>query len=311
MRRFLGICLLVYASSAWPVEIQQGQQYPAGSLLESSAAGVALTVPDGWVAGWPQGSSMLVLARSDNQGSVFVYVDAFDAASAMQLMAQPVALGDGVVLVPKKAPRTASGDRLVADYSVNGAPQKLKARIETRIGGHGVGAAFIAVATPAVFDEVRGTAAGLADSMRFSAPVTASAAGSSGGDGGSWQDYMRGRYVVRYYTASGYTEEEHVWLCSDGSFLRSTASGGFGGGASGAFAGKGHGAWQAQGTTDRVGELVLQYGAGSVSETGTTFGDWSEQGAGGERLVYALELRDGKLYLDDRQWFRDANQQCP
>jgi hypothetical protein len=310
-RTIFAICLLSFTGAVQAVEIQQGQQYAAGTLLESSQAGIALTVPAGWVAGWPQGSSMLVLARTDNQGSIFIYVDEFTASSAAQLMAQPVPLGNGVILSPKSAPATAADGSLSAEYTVSGTPQGLRGRIVTRIGTHGIGAAFIVVATASAYDGVQGTANSLAGSVRFSQPVVAQAAtGGSEGDGDSWQDYMRGRYVVRFYTGSGYTEEEHIWLCSDGSFYRQTSSGGFGGGASGAFGGKGQGSWRARGSTNAVGELVLQYGAGSVSETGTTFGEWTEQGAGGERVTFSLQLSDGKLYLDERKWFRDSNQRC-
>jgi hypothetical protein len=310
-RIIIAICLMPFVTTVQGVEIQQGQQYAAGTLLESSAAGMALSVPAGWVAGWPQGSGMLLLARSDNQGSIFVYVDEFDTDSARQLMAQPVPLGNGITLTPKSAPVTAGDGTLNADYTVSGASADLHGRISTRIGQHGVGAAFIVIATGNAIDSVRNTAASLVGSVRFSQPAVAQAA-TGGDDGvtGSWQDYMRGRYVVRYYTGSGYTEEEHIWLCSDGSFYRQTSSGGFGGGASGAFAGKGHGSWKARGSTDSVGELILQYGAGSVSETGTTFGEWTEQGAGGERVTFSLQFSEGYLYLNDRKWFRDGNQRC-
>jgi hypothetical protein len=254
---------------------------------------------------------MLVLARTDNQGSIFVYVDEFTADSAAQLMAQPVPLGNGVILTPLTAPVTAADASLSAEYTVSGAPQALRGLILTRIGVHGIGAAFIVVATGNAFDGVQATANAVAGSVQFRQPAVAQVStGGSEGDGGNWQDYMRGRYVVRFYTGSGYTEEEHIWLCSDGSFYRQTSSGGFGGGASGAFGGKGQGSWRARGSTNAIGELVLQYGAGSISETNTTFGEWAEQGGGGDRIRFSLQLSDGKLYLDERKWFRDANQRC-
>ncbi len=310
-RTIVAICLLLFMVATRAVEIQQGQQYEAGALLESSAAGTALSVPTGWIAGWPQDSSMLVLARTDNQGTIFVYVEEFTAESAAQLMAQPVPLGGGIILTPVSAPATGSGGTLTADYTVSGTPQALRGRILTRIGGHGVGAAFIAVATNGAFGGVLATTVSLVESVQFRQPAVAqAAAGNSGGDGGSWQDYMRGRYVVRFYTSSGYTEEDHIWLCSDGSFYRHNASGGFGGGVSGAFDGQGNGRWRANGSTNSIGELVLQYGAGSISETGTTFGEWTEQGRGYEQASFSLQLGDGKLYLNEQKWFRDSNQRC-
>ena len=101
-------------------------------------------------------------------------------------MAQPVPLGNGIVLTPKSAPTTESDGTLAADYTVSGTPQALRGRIVTRIGAHGVGAAFIAVATTNAFDGVLGTAMSLVQSVQFKQPVIAqTATGNSGGDGGS------------------------------------------------------------------------------------------------------------------------------
>ena len=69
---------------------------------------------------------------------------------------------------------------------------------------------------------------------------------------------------MRYYTDSGYTDEQHLWLCSDGTFARRGAAGGFGGGASGAFQSDSTGRWQATGAGAN-GTLTLQYSDGSVA----------------------------------------------
>ncbi len=310
-RAILPGLLTFFLTFVQAVEIQQGQQYTAGTLLESSEAGLALSVPDGWNAGWPQGSQMLLLVRVDNQAYIFTYVDEFTISSARQLMSKPIPLGDGILLTPESVPTTEADATLVADYRVSGTPQSLQGRILTRIGQHGVGVAFIAIGTTKAFTDAVDIAASLIESVQFKQPaVKSTATGSSEGAGGSWQDYMRGRYVVRYYTGSGYTEEDHIWLCSNGSFYRHNASGGVGGGASGAFDGQGNGQWRANGSMNSVGELVLQYGAGSISETGTTFGEWREQGQGYEQASFLLALSDGKLYLNDSKWFRDTNQRC-
>jgi hypothetical protein len=301
---------VVFTASSWAVEISQGQQYAGDTLLESSEAGIALRVPEGWQAAWPAGSEMLILTTPDGTGYIFVHVAEMNEGGATALMSQPVPLGDGIVLQPESAASKDSDSLIAARYRVTGAQQPWNAQIKTRIGPHGVGAAFITLGRPAQFNEIATTARTLALATQFVEPVTPPPAVAQSGGGASWQDYMRGRYVVRYYTGSGYSDEDHIWLCSDGTFYRSTSSGGFGGGASGAFGGSANGRWQAGGTTDAMGELILQYGPGAISENNTTFGDWTEQSAGYERIAFSLEIHDKKLYLNGRQWFRDSNQKC-
>lgn len=307
-KHLLTMLCVIFSTFASAVEIQQGQQYAGGTLLESSAAGVALQVPQGWQGGWPAGSEMLVLASPDGTGYIFVHVAEMHEGGATELMSQPVPLGDGIVLQPQTAAAKDADGLISAPYRVTGAPQPWNATIKTRIGAHGIGAAFIALGQPASFASVNALARKLALTTTFKKPVTQSAAAP--GPAGNWQDYMRGRYVVRYYTATGYTEEDHIWLCSDGTFYRNTASGGFGGGASGAFGGQASGRWQATGGTGAIGELTLQYGPGAVSESSTTFGDWTERSAGYDRIVFSLELRDDKLYLNGKKWLRGTNEQC-
>ena len=177
------------------------------------------------------------------------------------------------------------------------------------LGKHGVSVALIGLGFSA--DEPGKTLAKLTKSVRFQAPQQAqqSQAGVvSGGSGQKWSDYMRGRYIVYYYTGSGYHEEDHIWLCSDGSYYRSNSSGGFGGGASGAFGGKAAGRWDVNGTLPGDGILTLTTGPG-VSQGSTTFGDWSET-RGPSQASFRLSLQNNKLYLDGSKWFRDKNQRC-
>ena len=303
------LCIAISAVAS-AAEIQQGQQYAGGALLESSEAGIALRVPEGWQGAWPAGSEMLILAIPDGTGYIFVHVAEMNEGGAAELMSQPVPLGDGIVLHPESSAAKDADGLIAAPYSVTGTPQPWTAQINTRIGPHGVGAAFITLGKPATFESIAATARSLALATQFNKPVTQPVTTTQPGGAASWQDYMRGRYVVRYYTGSGYTEEDHIWLCSDGSFFRKSAGGGFGGGASGAYGGSASGRWQANGGTGAVGELILQYGPGAVSENSTTFGDWTEQSAGYDRIVFSLELGNNKLYLDGKQWFRDTNQQC-
>ena len=125
--------------------------------------------------------------------------------------------------------------------------------------------------------------------MSFAKPVIPDPTGGEGN--ADWQSYMRGRYIARFYTGSGYHEKTELWLCSDGRFSRSGEGGGFGGGASGAFQGGGSGRWSASGKQPGAGELRLEHADGIAT--------------------YRLTLEGGSLYLDGTKWLRGDNEYCP
>jgi hypothetical protein len=177
------------------------------------------------------------------------------------------------------------------------------------VGKYGISVAFIGLGFSS--GEPEKTLARLAKTVRFEAPKQAQQnqpGVASGGSGQSWSDYMRGRYIAYYYTGSGYQEEDHIWLCNDGSYYRSNSSGGFGGGASGAFGGNATGKWKVTGAMPGEGVLTLITGP-SVFEGNTTFGEWTE-GKGPSQTSFRLSLQNNKLYLNGTKWFRDVNKRC-
>jgi hypothetical protein len=153
--------------------------------------------------------------------------------------------------------------------------------------------AFLALAGAHALAPLEAVVQALADGATLGAPSTASG-GSAAATGSrqSWQEYLRGKYIVRYHTTTGYTDEQHLWLCSDGSFARRGAAGGFGGGASGASQSDGTGRWEASGA-GAEGTLVLHYGDGSEAR-------------------YALwwDYEKNQLFLDGKRWLHDTNERC-
>jgi hypothetical protein len=115
--------------------------------------------------------------------------------------------------------------------------------------------------------------------------AASSAAKSSSGP---WASYMSNRHIARYYNGSGYQEEEHLYLYSNGTFSRSFNSGGYGGGASGASGGSNRGTWSAYGPENN-GTLVLR-------------------SANGQQSSFSLSVSDG-LYLDNTKWTRAGTAQ--
>jgi hypothetical protein len=298
----------VYASSAGQaVEIQPGQLYASETRLEAVALGVAFTVPKGWQGALPVGSEVFVL-QPEADPSIYILAmgEQTTRAELASTLAAPIALGDGLSLHPTAAVAD-RGKALVGRYEVGGAPNPLVAYAEAQAGSHGVAVAYILIAPPAslaayepvVRALISGTdlgapAAGTAAGGAAAAPNGGSGSGTSGASGSEdrWDLYLKGKYIVYYYTASGYTDEQHLWLCSDGSFKRTGAGGGFGGGASGAFQGDSIGRWQATGAGE-FGVLTLHYGDGSTA-----------------RHELRWDYAENALYLDGTRWLHGDNGVC-
>lgn len=298
-RATLLFLLLFGTDLAQAVEITPGTVYEAGTELTSSEAGVTLTVPSGWRAALPPGSEALLMERVAGGSMIFVAAQETTEQAMLLEMSQDVDMGDGLVLVPTALP-SREGGVLQGEYRLTGSSLSGLGAAFARVGPAGVGVLLLALDTgtdrggrDAARTIARGVAFAKPKTTEAPAPTPSGAgAQSARGEGANaWQDYMRGRYVARFYSGSQYHEKEELWLCSDGTFRRSGDSGGWGGGASGAFASSGGGTWTASGQQPGVGELRLQFSDG----VGT----------------YALSLEGGKLYLDGTQWLRGANELCP
>jgi len=280
------LTLAVLSLHVHAVEVQQGQLYTEGVYIESSQLGLGFTIPMRWQGVWPQGSDFFVLSRGDEQASMFLYIEQLSIADLKQVMAQVIPLDASLQLYPSSS-LSMVDDLLVADYRVTPPQNDLSAHIDARVGENGLAVAVIVIAKQEVISRVNKTARKFAKALTFKAASVQQVVS----DADTWQEYMRGRYIVRYYTGSGYSEEEHIWLCSNGVFYRSNSAGGFGGGASGAYSGQGNGHWKATGSSSAYGQLILQYSAGETAN-------------------YALSFQDERLYLDNTKWFRTDNQRC-
>jgi hypothetical protein len=305
-KRLIYIFLLVGCSANLPaVELSTGVVYQAGTVVQSSEIGLSLTIPSDWQGALPQGMNAFVMQKQGAQDTIVVQAEQMDKQSVVSLMNQPITLDQGITLVPRGKTTENSGV-VSGKYSVTGQYSNARGEILAVVGKYGVSVALIGLGfSPG---EPENTLAALVSTVKFEAPRQARQNQASAGSSQSWSEYMRGRYIVYYYTGSGYHEEDHIWLCSDGSYHRSNSSGGFGGGASGAFGGKATGKWQVTGVMPGEGVLTLATGPG-VFEGNTTFGDWKEE-RGPSQASFRLTLQNNKLHLNGSKWFRDTNQRC-
>ncbi|REJ75102.1 MAG: hypothetical protein DWQ30_19025 [Acidobacteria bacterium] len=293
------VVLPLLAASAAAVPLETGRLYPGGTVLEVAEAGLSFSVPDGYKALLPAGSEVVVMT-ADDRSYVLAMADAASLDEARAFLSAPLPLGGGVVLQPSGDVRL-DGAHLAAGYTVSGSASADRATVRAReVGGGIVAAVFAVAASDALAQTQRVADAVLASVERRAVASVGGDGGASSGSSGStgssgsssdaWQPYLQGMHLVRFYTGSGYQEEQHLYLCSDGTFHKSFESGGhtsYGEGwSSGATQNRGAARWHATGVGDH-GTLFLQHPDGSSSQI-------------------VLEYRDEKVFLDGKRWLRDG-----
>ncbi len=282
------------AAAAVAVEVEPNVVYPGGTRLEAPELGVAFTVPAGWRGSWPAGTEVFVLQpEADPSVHVLAMGEEGTRAELAALMGAPIDLGGGLSLHPEGSV-TERGPALAGRYEVRGGATPLAAYGEALASPHGIAVAYLLIAPPGAIAAHENAVRALVDGTTLGAAADRTAEATPSGDaaGDRWDVYLKGKYLVRYYTATGFTDEQHLWLCSDGSFRRRGASGGFGGGASGAFEAGSTGRWSATGAGES-GRLTLQYGDGSVA-----------------RHDLRWDYGENKLYLDGKRWLHGTNDVC-
>ena len=231
-----------------------------------------------WIAVLPPGSPFLVMQRQGMDVYLFAGLDDVTPAAALATMQAPIDLGNGIVLASEGTVHVADSV-LTGRYNAVGTPNPVTGYIKTLLS-KGSAAFFIGLSAPDGMAVAEAAVEAVSNSLRVEAPARAAS-------GGAWVAELDGYKLSRFFTRTGYTEEEYIWLCEGGQFYRSFNSGGFGGGASGAFQSKDGGRWAVSGSLVQ-GALTLTYNDGSYAE-------------------YVLTMDDGKLHLDGKRWFREAN----
>ena len=87
-----------------------------------------------------------------------------------------------------------------------------------------MGVALVAIGPVDQAEYYRTLITTVASTVRFVPPVPQTAAGSADSE---WDRTVRGRKLHYLYSSDGYTNEEQIDLCSDGSFAKSGGGGGF------------------------------------------------------------------------------------
>lgn len=285
VHRIIPLALVLASPAGGQVnEIQPGQVYQAGTRVGAASLGVSFVIPDEWMGTIPQGTEVFVMQSNTQPGMILVMGDEIGSMrEAIGLLSEPLDIDGTNLLQPVGAPVVEDGE-LTQTYRVVVGGQELTGEAHAFVSPHGIGIAYVAVGPVAQADSYRRLATELAGSTELTTPI-AEPAGSRGSDG-AWDAMVRG-YKLHYITSStGYSNEEEIDLCAEGSFAKTGGGGAIGGRVSGTWQDSGSGQWSIS-----RGELLLNYPNGQVES-------------------YEISLDGTKLLLNGYRYFRVATDRC-
>lgn len=279
----LGLTLLLGHAADF-TEVQTGVQYDAGTRVGMAALGMSFEIPSGWLGGMPPGAEAFVLGSNTKPGMVLVTGDtgmSVDAAS--QFFAQPLPLDALTVAQPEGTP-SVSGSTITQSYTVSTGQGTMHGYGVGKVSKQGSGLAVVAFGPDAAAAKTLATA--IAGTIQEHAPPKAGEAPT-----GRLADALKGEQLLYMKTANGFSDEEHVYLCSNGqAAIRSESSAvSFGGAGTGTYAGTSgnDGTWTLQGN-----EVVV------VTPSGTR--------------RWPVRLRDdGSVGIDLDNWWVQPQDACP
>lgn len=283
-----GLFLAASAATTAPLlaQIQPGRIYSGGEQISDPDVGLTLTLPTGWRGSLAADGVTFAMESDSGGGYMVVTGDVMTEAEARAQLAAPVDLGGGVTLTPAGPIEQVGAGHLTATFGVQGAGADYDGFVDVRLTASGLGLAFILLSPPDASDAHLESMRAFAFSLGVTEPVTQ----PEGSD--DWEPFLRGLYLVKYFTATGYTESRELWLCTDGSFFFNGQGGGFGGGASGAVQTLGGGRWSATGS----------------GATGTLFLEWAD----GDRSSWPLEYdyEQNRVFVNGERMLRGENERC-
>ena len=283
-KKIIFTVLLAYCIglAAFNVPTANAQAAAAKATPVRLQGGLTLHAPAGWAA-QPPAATKVVLVNAANDSLIVGSLDSGEISLAGPELTNGFPMGNGVFLRPTGTPKQVGGV-YSNTFVATGTPTKALGVVLIRAANGGRLVTLIGLAPPERMEMV----------IRAMAPMIASATVSPAAaprSSGELATYLKGRYLVRFYSGSGYSEKHEMWLCSNGEFRSRFDGGGFTQGvASGAFAGANKGNWSATGGRSG-GSLVLSASDGSVSR------------------FNLRESSDG-LMLNGNKWMRGTNELC-
>lgn len=196
------------------VEVAPETPYASGTRVGVTALGLSFEVPPNWIGRLPQGSEFLFLASHTEPGLVLVTARQVTLEEARAFFSQPLPLDASTIAQPAGAP-TVEGQIIRQQYTVATPQGSMTGQAVAKLGTAG-GVAFLA------FGPDASAARTLADRLLGSVvehPLPKPGEAPTGAIASA----LRGKKLLYMRTVGGFSDEEHIHLCSDGT-ARTSAS---------------------------------------------------------------------------------------
>lgn len=262
-----------------------GQQYNAGTRVQSTGDGVSFVIPRDWLGGLRPNQPAFMLGSNTKPGIGLVIMRASATIADIEgLLNTAQNLGDGVVLYPAGPPQ-----KTATEYRLNFSGGQYTGLAVGKLGAEGNGVIFFFGGPADQQSYYTGLMQQLVSSLQFFPPQVSA-------EVQRWQQLLAGmmlKQMSSYYSGGydgsyvGGSSSKTLHLCSDGSYAYTSSSSlgvDGGGGASGYSGGSGEdsGRWRVEVIGARV-TLVLQSQDGSSSMFGITMNEKGETYVDGER----------------------------
>lgn len=199
------------------VEVAPETPYSPGTRVGVTALGLSFEIPANWIGRLPQGSEFLFLASHTEPGLVLVTAQKVTLDEARAFFTRPLPLDATTVAQPTGAP-SVEGRILRQTYAVTTPQGAMTGQAVAKLGEAG-GIAFLAFGP----DEAaaRALAARMLESVaEHPLPKPGEA------PTGALASMLRGKELLYMRTSGGFSDEEHIYLCSDGTAqTRATTTG--------------------------------------------------------------------------------------
>ncbi len=287
MKHLLSIVALVAIAAVANGQdrLKKGAIYQQGEAIYAPMVGYKGVVPTGWFGTIPQGEEyFLMIPNSNTTGYMFVNANKQSLTQLSAMWKTSFALTDNIIITIKGEPKI-SGNSMTADFTVSGAREPAVGYAHAIEGGHGWTIVMILLSPVSKNTEFKSNFDELVNSSSVEAPSITTVHGDW-----NWAEYMKSKYLMSYMSESGYTEQNEIWLCPDGTFRSKIMSKGALKLESSDYRGRKNGTW----TADGIGEK------GSLSLT------FEKK----PPVTIELEIKDDKIFLNGGRFFALENRDC-
>lgn len=271
--------------------VQPGKLYYEGEDLHAPMVGVETKIPIGWAGMIPHDSEIFFLIPNGGEDAqLFVRAYQRTIEEVRQGWMQGLELQPGLT-IRSDGDISDRGDWITSNVIVEADDQRKRAYqgyLEARCGNFGYCLTLFLVSNPSDFKRLQKDVQKFADDISFVEPSLLDIF-----DNFDWQEFLTNKYGVTYESYQNYKKENHIWLCSDGTFrTQLNRKGKLAQSEKGDYSGKNSGEWKAEGIGAK-GQLILNF---------------SKKGM--EPIQVDLLIEENKIYMNGERYFIMDNQDC-